>query len=147
MSTEDNKAIVRRWFEEVINQGNLATVDVICIECHPGFTVINGIVENPPPGMEGVKELVKMFRSAFSGLRFSIEDQVAESNKVVTRMMIYGTHTGEFQGLPPTRKPVSFSAISIWELADGKLLQERVSWDALGALQQLGVAPAPAQAG
>jgi steroid delta-isomerase-like uncharacterized protein len=98
-------------------------------------------VENPPTGIEGVKELVKLFRTAFPDLHFDIEDQIAEGNKVVTRMNVHGTHQGDFQGMPPTGKRITFSAISIWELADGKLLQERVNWDALGAMQQLGGIP------
>jgi steroid delta-isomerase-like uncharacterized protein len=144
MSTEENKAVVRRWFEEVMSQGDLVAVDAICMECHPGFQVINGIVPNPPPGMDGVKELITLFRTAFPDLRFSIEDQIAQGNKVMTRMTIHGTHQGDFQGIPATGKRVAFSAISIWEVVDGKLLQENVSWDALGVLQQLGVAPIPA---
>jgi len=146
MSTEENKAVVRRWFDEVMTQGNISTVDLICMQCHPGFTVINGIVDNPPPGMDGVKELVKLFRNAFPDMRFNIEEQIAEGNKVTTRMTIHGTHHGDFMGIPASGKPVSFSAISIWEVADGKLLQERVNWDALGALQQLGAIPTPGQA-
>ncbi|TMF46279.1 MAG: ester cyclase [Chloroflexi bacterium] len=146
MSTEENKAVVRRWFDEVMTQGNISTVDLICMQCHPGFTVINGIVDNPPPGMDGVKELVKLFRNAFPDMRFNIEEQIAEGNKVTTRMTIHGTHHGDFMGIPASSKPVSFSAISIWEVADGKLLQERVNWDALGALQQLGAIPTLGQA-
>jgi len=146
MSTEENKAVVRRWFDEVMTQGNISTVDLICMQCHPGFTVINGIVDNPPPGMDGVKELVKLFRNAFPDMRFNIEEQIAVGNKVTTRLTIHGTHHGDFMGIPASGKPVSFSAISIWEVADGKLLQERVNWDALGALQQLGAIPTPGQA-
>ena len=141
MSPEENKAVVRRWFDEVMSKGDLLTVDLICLDCHPGFAVLNGIVENPPTGIEGVKELVKLFRTAFPDLHFDIEDQIAEGNKVVTRMNVHGTHQGDFQGMPPTGKRITFSAISIWELADGKLLQERVNWDALGAMQQLGGIP------
>ena len=92
MSPGENKAVVRRWFDEVMSNGDLSTVDLICLECHPGFAVLNGIVENPPTGIEGVKELVKLFRTAFPDLHFDIEDQIAEGNKVVTRMNVHGTH-------------------------------------------------------
>ena len=141
MSPGENKVVVRRWFDEVMSNGDLSTVNLICLDCHPGFAVLNGIVENPPTGIEGVKELVKLFRTAFPDLHFDIEDQIAEGNKVVTRMNVHGTHQGDFQGMPPTGKRITFSAISIWELAEGKLLQERVNWDALGAMQQLGGIP------
>jgi len=141
MPSEDNKALVRRWFEEVMSQGNLATADLICMECYPGFTVINGVVDNPPGGLEGVRDMVRMFRTAFPDAQFTVEDQIAEGNKVVTCLTIRGTHQGDFIGLAPTGKQVTISGISIWELADGKLLQERVNWDTLGMLQQLGAVP------
>ena len=141
MSLEENKAIVRRWFSEVMSNGDIATVDLICMECHPGFTVLNGVMENPPTGIPGVKEMVKLFRSAFPDLKFDVEDQIAEGNKVATQLKVHGTHKGDFQGIAPTGKQITTWGISIWELADGKLLQEHVSWDTLGLLQQLGAIP------
>ena len=141
MSLEENKAVVRRWFSEVMSNGDISTVDLICMECHPGFAVLNGVMENPPTGIPGVKEMVRLFRSAFPDLQFDVEDQIAEGNKVATQLKVHGTHQGDFLGIPPTGKQITTWGISIWELADGKLLQEHVSWDTLGLLQQLGAIP------
>ena len=58
MSTEENKAIVRRWFDEVMNQGNLQTLDLICAQCHPGFVVTRGVAEPAPRGISGLKDLI-----------------------------------------------------------------------------------------
>jgi steroid delta-isomerase-like uncharacterized protein len=143
MSAEQNKAIVRRWFEEVINQGNVETVDTICVQCVPSFVVIKGVSDPPPQGLEGVKELIGVFRTAFPDLHFTIEDQIAEDDKVVTRLAIRGTHRGEFMGIPATGKQMNVSAASIWRVADGKLVDEWVSWDKLEMMQQLGLIPTP----
>ena len=144
MSTEQNKAIVRRWFDEVLSQGKADTIDEICVRCAPSFVVIRGVVENPPGGLEGVKELVNMLRSAFPDLNATIEDQIAEDDKVVSRMTMRGTQRGEFMGIPPSGKQFEISGISVWLLHDGQLVQEWVSWDSLGMMQQLGVIPAHA---
>jgi steroid delta-isomerase-like uncharacterized protein len=139
LNTEENKAIVRRWFEEVINQGNLEAVDVICAQCAPSFVVIKGVADDASGGLDGVKSLVQRFHKAFSDMEFKIEDQIAEDNKVVTRITIEGTHSGEFMGIPPTNKKFSIKGVSIWLMGEGKLVEEWVSWDTMGMMQQLGV--------
>jgi steroid delta-isomerase-like uncharacterized protein len=138
-TTEENKAIVRRWFEEVINQGNVEAVDVICAQCAPSFVVIKGVDEDASGGLEGVKSLVQTFHKAFPDLKFKIEDQIAEDNKVVSRLSIEGTHSGEFMGIPPTNKQFSIKGVSIWLVGEGKLVEEWVSWDTMGMMQQLGL--------
>ena len=143
MSTEENKAIVRRWFEEVINEGNVEAVDLICAECAPSFVVIKGVTDDAPGGLDGLKGLVQSFHAAFPDLRFKIEDQIAEGNKVVSRVKIEGTHSGEFMGIPPTNKEFSVSGVSIWLVGEGKLIEEWVSWDTMGMMQQLGVMGGP----
>ena len=139
MSTDENKAIVRRWFEEVINQGNINAVDAICAECAPSFVVIKGVAEDAPGGIDGLKGFVQSFHSAFPDLQFKIKDQIAEDNKVVSRLRIEGTHRGEFMGIPPTNKEFSVTGISIWLVGEGKLIEEWVNWDSMGMMQQLGV--------
>jgi predicted ester cyclase len=114
MSTEQNKVIVRRWFDEVFSQGKVETIDEICVRCAPSFVVIRGVIENTPGGLEGVKELLNMFRSAFPDLNATIEDQIAEDDKVVSRLTVRGTHQGELMGIPPPGKPIQISGISIW---------------------------------
>ncbi len=146
MSTEQNKALVRRWFEEVVSRGDLSTLDAICAQCHPRFVVTRGVVEPAPQGIAGLKNLITGLRAAFPDLHATIEDQIAEGDKVVSRLTVRGTHRGEIFGIPATGKPFSVSGVSIWEVRGGQLIQEWVSWDALGMMQQLGAVPPSRQA-
>jgi steroid delta-isomerase-like uncharacterized protein len=141
MSAEQNKAIVRRWFDEVVSQGNIELVDEICMQCVPSFVVIQGVADPPPQGLEGVKGLIGVLRTAFPDLKFTIEGQIAEGDQVATRLTVRGTHLGEFMGIPATGKQMAVSGVSIWRLADGKLVNEWVNWDSLAMMQQLGVVP------
>ena len=143
MTPEENKAMVRRWFEDVINGGDLDAVDVICAQCAPSFVVIKGVDPDAQGGLGGVKALVQSFRNSFPDLRFTIEDQIAEGNKVVSRVSVEGTHTGEFMGIPPTNKRFSIKGVSIWLVGETKLVEEWVSWDTFGMMQQLGVMGGP----
>jgi steroid delta-isomerase-like uncharacterized protein len=88
-------------------------------------------------------QTVTMFLSAFPDLHWTIEDAVAEGNKVVLRLTARGTHRGAFQGIPPTGKQVTVTGIIISRLADGKIAEEWANRDVLGLLQQLGVVPVP----
>jgi steroid delta-isomerase-like uncharacterized protein len=142
---EDNKALVRRWFDEVVSNGNLDTLDAICAACAPSFVVIKGTI-GEPQGIPGLRDLIMNFRRAYPDLQAVIEDQIAEGDKVVTRLTMKGTHRGEIMGIPATNRPFSISGTSIWEVKNGLLIQEHVNWDALGMLQQLGVMPNPAEA-
>jgi steroid delta-isomerase-like uncharacterized protein len=145
MSTpEENKAIVRRWFDEVISRGDMGTLDAICAECHPEFTVIKGVVEPAPKGMNGLRDLIRMFRTSIPDLQATVETQVAEGDNVVTRLIMSGTQQGELFGMPPTGKSFKVSGMSMWEVKGGMLIQEWVNWDGLGMMQQLGVIEAPA---
>jgi len=141
MSAEQNKAIVRRWFDEVVSQGNIELVDEICMQCVPSFVVIQGVADPPPQGLEGVKGLIGVLRTAFPDLKFTIEGPIAEGDQVATRLTVRGTHLGEFMGIPATGKQMAVSGVSIWRLADGKLVNEWVNWDSLAMMQQLGVVP------
>ena len=146
MSAEYNKAIVRRWYQEIFAQGNLALSDEICAADY-----LNHDPSAPPGGWprgpEGTKAIVATYRGAFPDVQFTIEDQVAEGDKVVTRWTGRGTHTGPLMGMPPTGKSMTVTGISIERIADGKIAETWVNFDALGMLQQLGVAPVPAQGG
>ena len=137
MTTEDNKAIVRRFVEEVQNQGNLALVDELAA---PSF-----VNHSAPPGIpsdrEGSKQLAHMFRSAFPDGTMTIEEMLAEGDKVVTRKTFRGTHTGELMGILPTGKQVTIGLIEIVRLADGRVVEHWLEADNLGMLQQLGVIP------
>jgi predicted ester cyclase len=82
-----------------------------------------------------------MFRSAFPDIAHTIEDQVAEGDKVVTRLRAHATHTGDLMGIAPTGKGVTIEGISIWRIADGKIEECWFNYDALGLMRQLGVIP------
>ena len=141
MSTEDNKATNRRLFQEVLNTGNLALVEEI-VSPDNVFHTPTG----PIHGLEGYKQFINLYLSAFPGLQFTIEDEIAEGDKVVTRYTARGTHRGDLQGIAPTGKQATVTGIVIGRFAHGKLVEGWLDFDALGMLQQLGVVPAPGQA-
>lgn len=134
MSAE-NKALVRRFYEE-IDRGNLAAMDDLVAEDY--------LDHSPPPfpargpGREGLKQSFKLFWEATPGYH-KLEDQVAEGDKVVTRLTAYGTHVGDFPGIPRTGNKLEMSAIVIHRIANGKLAEKWSSKDALGYMQQLGI--------
>jgi steroid delta-isomerase-like uncharacterized protein len=138
--SEENKALVRRFFEEFITKGDLSLTDELIAE--------NYVDHNPPgpniaPGPEGVKQLFAGRRSAFPDLTVTVDDQVAEGDKVVSRGTITGTHKGEFMGIPATGKSISMGAVSIFRIEDGKIAERWGEVDTLGMMQQLGVVPPP----
>ena len=141
MSTEDNKALVRRFYEEVFNHKNMAGIDA--------FVAPNGIDHALPPGMpggiEGSKQFIGMYLAAFPDLHITVEDQIAEADKVTTRWTARGTHQGELMGIPPTSKHVMVTGIDISRFEGGKSVEHWLNMDTLGMLQQLGVIPAPGQ--
>ena len=143
MSTEQNKALVRR-LEEVFNRGNISLVDELFA---PDFVEHEELPPGIPPGREAVKQLTTMFRSAFPDFKATIDDIVAEGDKVVIRQTWSGTHKGEFMGVPPTGKSVSFGVIDIVRIAGGKLVEHWGQMDMMSMMQQLGAIPTPGQGG
>jgi steroid delta-isomerase-like uncharacterized protein len=141
MSTEVNKAIVRRFVEEVQNGGDLAALDEFAA---PGY-----VNHSAPPGVpadrEGLKQLTAMFRRAFPDGRMTIEDMVAEGDRVATRKTFRGTHRGELMGIPPTGKAVTIGLIDFARLAGGRVVESWSVADELGLLRQLGALPPPGQ--
>jgi len=140
MSAEDNKATARRWYEEVFNTGNL---DLIHELFAPNFVDHDPV--NPLPGLEGVRQVVGMYRGAFPDLHIRVEDWVAEGEKVVTRFRAQGTHKGPLMGIPPTEKQVTVTGIDMLGFEHGKISEHWGNRDDLGMLQQLGAVPAPGQ--
>jgi len=142
MSTEANKAIVRRNFEEVWNQHNPAAIDALFAPDYrwhvPGISVA--------PGVAGVKQLAEQLFAACPDIRFTIEDQLADGDKVITRFTNAGTHRGEFMGIAATGKRLTNRGIIIDRIVDGKIAESWEEWDALGFLQQTGAVPVPEQA-
>lgn len=137
MSTEDNKALVRRFYEDVFNQRNLALVDQLCSATH--------VFHNPPTilhGREEFKQLLSVYLTAFPDARFTVEDEIAEGDRVVSRYTFRGTHQGELMGISPTGKQISVSGIIINRIVNGKSEEGWLNFDALGLLQQIGAVPA-----
>jgi steroid delta-isomerase-like uncharacterized protein len=137
MPTQENKALVRRWIDEVWDKGNLAAVDEVFAT---GY-----IVNGQAVGTEGVKQAVTWLRSTFPGARVTIEDMIAEGDKVVACWALRGAQHGVFMDIPPTGKQVTLTGISIYRIADRKIVENRESVDVLGLLRQLGVQIAPSE--
>ena len=136
--SEQNKMLMRRAIKEVWNGGNFAAVDelvtsdVVLHLSKPGDEI---------HGPEGVRQFYTALHAAFPDIHFTIEDQLADGDKVVTRWTCHGTHQGEFQGMSPTGKQISVTGIDIDRIADGKVVECWPIMDELGMLQQLGAAP------
>jgi len=101
-------------------------------------------MEPAPQGIDGLKGLIASLRTAFPDLSATVDEQVAEGDKVVSRVTMSGTHEGEFMGIPATGKSFTIPGVSIWEVIGGQLISEWVNWDSMSMMQQLGLAPAPA---
>ena len=132
--SEQNKAQVRRVVEEIYNRGRLDLVDEVMA---PGM-VIHAASEDIR-GRDGAKRYVAALRAGFPDLHLSIEDQIAEGDMVVTRWIARGTHTGEFQGVPPTGRQIKVAGTDIDRIIEGKTVECWVHVDQLGLMQQLGV--------
>lgn len=142
MSTEENKIHVRRLYEEVFNQKNPAAID----DYFAPDVIDHSLPPGVPGGIEGVKLTISLFLAAFPDLHITVEDLIAEGDKVVARWTLRGTHQGASLGMPPTGKQVTMPGISIVRLEGSKSAEQWVIHDQLGMLQQLGLAPVPAQA-
>ncbi|MEA2938870.1 MAG: hypothetical protein QOC56_2374 [Alphaproteobacteria bacterium] len=138
MSIEENKALVRRFYEE-IDKGNLAAMDEIVADDY--------VDHNPPPlpglasGREGLKQAFRIFWAATPGYHH-IEDQIAEGDRVVTRLTSYGKHEGDLPGAPRTGNDLKMSSITIHRIERGRLAEKWAEKDVLGFLKQIGVMPA-----
>jgi steroid delta-isomerase-like uncharacterized protein len=133
-------AIARRFFDEVFSEGKLDLVDELFATDYVGHPSGQ---EEANRGPEGVKEYVGGLRRAASDFTVTIEDQVADGDKVVTRWTAQGTHDGELMGIAPTGRTAAITGITIQRLRAGKIVEGWTNWDVMGLLQQLGVAPGP----
>ena len=137
----DNKTVSRRFLEEVWNKGNLAVLNEIITRDHVNSGP--GTLPGLPNGPEGSKQLVTVYRNAFPDVHFTIDDQIAEGDKVVTRWSAHGTHQGELVGIPATGKSSTVTGISVDRLVNGKIAESWGIFDQFGMMQQLGVIPMP----
>jgi steroid delta-isomerase-like uncharacterized protein len=131
---EDNRSIVRRFIEETINQGQ--------IDAATRF-VWEDVVEQVPfpgqgPGVEGLKDVLRGMRNAFPDLHFSVEEQIAEGDKVLTRFEWTGTHRGDFLGVPATGRSAKVWGMVIDKFQSGRIKETRIIMDIFGLMMQLG---------
>jgi steroid delta-isomerase-like uncharacterized protein len=138
MSLEENKALIRRFVEEVQCQHNLAALDELF---SPDFVDHSGMTN--PPTLEGSRQFFSMMFAAFPDMRFVIRQQIAEGDKVLTHKTLQGTQLGPFMGIPATGKAVAVDVMDIFTVAGGKITEHWTVGDMLGMMQQLGVVPGP----
>ena len=134
MSAEENKALVRRWFEE-LDKKNLGIID----ELLPAdYVDHNPPLPGLPPGREGVRQSSLMLLAAFPDAVHTIEDQIAEGTKVMTRLRVRATFTGEILGFQPTGKVVEVGGVAVHRVSDGRLVEHWAHMDMAGFMQQIG---------
>jgi steroid delta-isomerase-like uncharacterized protein len=140
MTPEENKAVVRRFLDEVIGAGNMSAAVEVCT----ADLVWHGAGVGELVGLEAFTHEVAPFFSAFPDLAVTPEDMLAEGDKVVCRYRWRGTHNGEFFGISATDKQVMVTGVGIYRIADGKIAEEWWLEDLLGLMRQLGAIPSPA---
>jgi steroid delta-isomerase-like uncharacterized protein len=138
MSAEDNKAIAQRFFH-ALNDKNISAFDDLIAEDYIQHNPLVG------QGREALKQFMPMYFAAFPDLRVSLEDLIADESKVVARWTMYGTHQGEFLGMPATGRKIEITGMDMWRVAGGKLAEHWDQLDNLGMMQQLGMIPTPGQ--
>jgi steroid delta-isomerase-like uncharacterized protein len=136
---QNNKNLIVRFITEVLNEGKIDST---------GNFFWENMVEQVPlpgqgPGLAGLKDVLRGMRAAFPDMHWTVEEQIAEGDKVVTRFEWTGTHRGEFLGVPATGRPVKVWGMVIDRLEGGKIKDTRIIMDALGLMMQLGVFPPP----
>ncbi len=143
MSVEENKAIIRRSVEEFWNKGNIAAIDE--------FYASNYVGHDPSKlhagNLEEFKGSAMAVFAGFPDLQVTIEDMVAEGDRVVKHWTARGTHQGEFMGIAPTGKQITITGMDIYRIAGNKIEECWSNSDSLGMMQQLGVVPPPGAGG
>jgi len=137
-----NVEVIRRFYDEVLTGGKIDAVDELCSEDVVDHEAPPGM----PPGAEGVKAFVQMFRAAFPDLRATVEDAFEVGDRAAVRSRWTGTHQGEFMGVPASGKPIDIEPIDIIRVADGKCVEHWGATDNLALMQQIGAIPEAAPA-
>ncbi len=135
--SEANKAVSKRIYEEVWSQGNIAVIDELVADNY----VNHGTPPEIPNNREGFKMFAGMYSNAFPDMAMTIDDVIAEGEKVVVRWTAVGRHKGELMGIPATDKDVTVTGISIDRFAGGKIVESWGEFDLAGMLMQMGVVP------
>jgi steroid delta-isomerase-like uncharacterized protein len=137
-SDDDNRAVARRFGEEVWGQGDMEAADAVLaddfVEHHPA--------PGQPPGREGHKQVVELWRTAFPDLTLTVDDLFADGAKVALRWTARGTHRGALMGLPPTGRQVTLTGIDVLRIVDGRIAERWGEFNGIEMLQQLGALPA-----
>jgi len=136
--TERNKAVVRRFIEEVQNNKDWAAFDELNAPDFVNLSAPPGV----PADLEGGKMFLGAFVKAFPDSHVTIDEMIAEGDRVATKKTMTGTHTGEFNGIEPTGKRIEIQYADILRLRDGQIIEHWLSMDQLRFMQQLGVIPA-----
>ncbi|HEY7266787.1 MAG TPA: ester cyclase [Solirubrobacterales bacterium] len=133
--SEENKQTTRRLLEELFERGDMDAADGLV---HPDF-INHEAPPGSPQGPEGLKETVTWLRELWGPMRFEIEDEICEGDKVVARVVMHGKHVGEFLGKAPTGEEFATKQIHIWRLEDGRVIEHWSVRDDLGQALQLGL--------
>jgi steroid delta-isomerase-like uncharacterized protein len=135
--SEENKQVLRRWFDEVWNKGRAEAID----EMFDENGIAHGLSEDPSSPLKGpgnFRPFYEVFRQAFPNLTIDIEDMVAEGDKVAARCSVRGKHEGEFMGRAATQSPVEFTGITIVRIANGKIVEAWNNFDFMTMYKQCG---------
>jgi steroid delta-isomerase-like uncharacterized protein len=135
--SEQNKQITRRFYDEVINQGNLNLIDELVADDFVEHEAFPGLSSDKA----GVRAFFELFRSAFPDLRMQVEDMIAEGDRVAARCRMTGSHRGEFLELPATGKRFDIQVIDLIRFQDGKAVEHWGATDQVSLMQQLGALP------
>jgi steroid delta-isomerase-like uncharacterized protein len=142
-TSEENKTIVRRVWEEFFIQGNLDKADEFFA---PDYVNHDPAAPEDRHGPEELSQFLSMYHTAFPDMQFTIEDMIAEGDEIVVRWTVCGTHQGELMGIPPTNNRVTVTGMSIERVFGDKIVETWDNYDALGLMQQVGVIPESEQA-
>ena len=140
VSTEENKAVSRRVAEEIFNGGNLDLADELYAS---DYVLHDPSLPEDLIGPEGIKQYAAMNLGAFPDGHVTVEDQIAEGDKVVSRWTATSTHTGDLMGIPPTGNRVEISGVTINRFSGSKIAEDWYQGDDLGMMRQLGLIPSP----
>jgi steroid delta-isomerase-like uncharacterized protein len=138
--SEANKTLVRRWFDEVWNQGREETIDELFAANGTGYGL--GDTDVALRGPADFKPFVRNLRGGLPDIHMTIEDTIAEGDKVTVRIIVEGTHKGGHLGVAPTGRRVRIEGIVVVRIANGQIIEGWNSWDQLGLLRQIGALPA-----
>lgn len=139
---DESKRITRWLIEEAYNNGRLDVVDEPFV---PDAVIHDPALQHDVVGVGAIKDMIGAFRRAFPDFAKAIQDQIADGDLVAVRWTARGTHNGDLWGIAATGKEVTFSGVSLYRFAIGRITESWSNWDTIGLMQQLGVIPSPAR--